>query len=130
MVKINIYYVNEVYYVNENITLMKLELLMKEKNWSIYKLAKESDIPYSSLNNLFQRNTEPTLPTLRKICTGLGISLADFFSDEILYAIPEYSIDERKLISLYQSLKTSDKKLLMTYSMALNKEIPWIIKSP
>lgn len=110
--------------MNENITLMKLELLMKEKNWSIYKLAKESDIPYSSLNNLFQRNTEPTLPTLRKICSGLGISLTDFFSDEPLSSIPEYSIEERKLISLYQSLKTSDKKILMTYAMALNKEIP------
>lgn len=124
MVTINIYYVNEVYYVNENITLMKLELLMEKKNWSIYKLAKESDIPYSSLNNLFQRNTEPTLPTLRKICKGLGISLSDFFSDETLSAIPEYSTEERKLISLYQSLKASDKKLLMTYAMALNKEIP------
>lgn len=110
--------------MNENITLMKLEMLMNERKWSIYKLAKESDIPYSSLNNLFQRNTEPTLPTLRKICAGLGISLSDFFSDETLSTIPEYSIDERKLISLYQSLKTSEKKLLMTYAMALNKKIP------
>ena len=40
--------------MNKNITLMKLELLMNERNWSVYKLAKESDIPYSSLNNLFQ----------------------------------------------------------------------------
>lgn len=110
--------------MNENITLMKLEMLMNERKWSIYKLAKESDIPYSSLNNLFQRNTEPTLPTLRKICSGLGISLSDFFSDETLSTMPEYSNDERKLISLYQSLKTSEKKLLMTYAMALNKEIP------
>ena len=110
--------------MNKNITLIKLEMLMNERKWSIYKLAKESDIPYSSLNNLFQRNTEPTLPTLRKICTGLGISLADFFSDESLSQIPEYTIDERKLISLYQSLKISDKKLLMIYAMALNKELP------
>lgn len=110
--------------MNKNITLMKLEMLMNERKWSIYKLAKESDIPYSSLNNLFQRNTEPTLPTLRKICTGLGISLSDFFSDETLPSTPEYSIDERKLISLYQSLKTSDQKLLMTYAMALNRKIP------
>lgn len=109
--------------MNKNITLMKLETLMNERKWSIYKLAKESDIPYSSLNNLFQRNTEPTLPTLRKICIGLGISLADFFSDEILSPTSEYSVDERTLISLYQSLKTSDKKLLMTYAMALNKKI-------
>lgn len=110
--------------MDKNITLMKLEILMNQKQWSVYRLAKESGISYSSLNNLFQRNTEPTLPTLRKICTGLGISLSDFFSDEYTPVITEYSADERKLLSLYQSLKSSDKKLLMTYAQALNKEIP------
>ncbi len=57
--------------MEKNTTLMKLELLMQQRNWSVYRLAKESDMPCSSLNNLFQRNTEPTLPTLRKICAGL-----------------------------------------------------------
>ena len=60
--------------MNKNITLLKLETLLQEKDWTIYKLSKESGIPYSSLNNLFLRNTEPSLPTLRKICIGLGIT--------------------------------------------------------
>lgn len=110
--------------MQKNITLMKLNTLMEQRHWSVYKLAKESDIPYSSLNNLFQRNTEPTLPTLRKICTGLGISLSDFFSDESLPVITEYSMEERKLLSLYRSLKSSEKRLLMVYALALNKKIP------
>ena len=33
-------------------------------------LAKESDIPYSSLNSLFLKNNQPTLSTLEKICKG------------------------------------------------------------
>ena len=110
--------------MEKNTTLMKLEILMKQKNLSIYRLAKESDIAYSSLNNLFQRNTEPTLSTLRKICDGLGISLSDFFSDEQPPLITEYSADERKLLSLYRTLKSTDKKLLMVYAEALNKKIP------
>ena len=99
--------------MTKNATLMKLESLMSQKQWTVYRLAKESGIPYSSLNNLFQRNTEPTLPTLRKICEGLGISLSDFFSDEPSPTVTEYSSEERKLISLYHNLKNSDKKLLM-----------------
>lgn len=110
--------------MQKNITLLKLNALMQQKKWSVYKLAKESDIPYSSLNNLFQRNTEPTLPTLRKICAGLGISLSDFFSDEYSPAVTEYSSQERKLIALYRSLKSSDRKLLMVYAFALNRETP------
>ena len=47
-----------------NDTLMKIQKLMNERNWSLYKLAKESDIPYSSLNSLFLKNNQPTLSTL------------------------------------------------------------------
>ena len=113
--------------MNRNITLMKIESYMIQRNWTVYRLAKESDISYSSLNNLFQRNTEPTLPTLRKICTGLGISLSQFFSDDQTppeLTIDYYSLEDRTLISLYHSLKSSDQKLLMTYAQALNRELP------
>lgn len=109
--------------MNENITLLKIESLLEQKKWTIYKLSKESEIPYSSLNNLFLRNTEPTLSTLRKICTGFGITLSDFFSD-IDTPLENYTLEERKLISLYRTLKIPDKKLLMTYAQALNKEMP------
>lgn len=110
--------------MEQNTTLLRIEKIMAEKQWTVYRLAKESDIPYSSLNNLFQRNTEPTLPTLRKICTGFGISMSDFFSDEPTSYITEYSADERKLVSLYRNLRLTDQKLLMTYAQALNREIP------
>lgn len=110
--------------MTKNATLMKLETLMSQKQWTVYRLAKESCIPYSSLNNLFQRNTEPTLPTLRKICEGLGISLSDFFSDETTRTVTEFSSEERKLVTLYHNLRNQDKKLLMTYAQALCREIP------
>lgn len=110
--------------MEENTTLMRLKELMNQKQWTTYRLAKEANIPYSSLNNLFIRNTEPTLPTLREICKGLGISLSDFFSTEHTPIVAEYSAEERKLILLYNSLKSSDKKLLMTYAQALNRELP------
>lgn len=110
--------------MEKNTTLAKIELLMKQNHLTVYRLAKEAGIPYSSLNNLFHRNTEPTLSTLRKICDGLGISLSVFFSDESTPVVTEYSVDERKLILLYSSLKASDKKLLLTYAQALNRKMP------
>lgn len=110
--------------MEQNCTLMRIKYIMKLNDYNVYRLAKESGIPYSSLNNLFKRNTEPTLPTLKKICAGLGVSLSEFFSDEHTPKRKEYTIDERVLISLYQNLKSSDRKLLMTYALALNKKIP------
>lgn len=89
---------------------------MKLRNWSIYKLAKEADIPYSSLNSMFLKNTQPTIPTLEKICSGLNISMSDFFSDKHAENIPYMSLteDEQELLSLYNKLSKSDKNFLCT----------------
>ena len=49
---------------------------------SAYELAKRSGIPYSTLNTLLLKGTQPSLPTLRKLCTGLGITLQQFLAEE------------------------------------------------
>ena len=62
--------------------LEKIEKLRKEKGWSINYLAMESGLTQSTLNNLYSRNTEPKISTLRAICSAFGITLSDFFKDE------------------------------------------------
>ena len=37
----------------EQDVLDRIQQLLTFKHWSLYKLAKQSDIPYSSLNNIF-----------------------------------------------------------------------------
>ena len=59
--------------------LEKIEILRKEKGWSINYLAMESGLTQSTLNNLYSRNTEPKISTLRAICGAFGITLSDFF---------------------------------------------------
>ena len=58
--------------------LEKIETLRKEKGWSINYLAMESGLTQSTLNNLYSRNTEPKISTLRAICGDFGITLSDF----------------------------------------------------
>ncbi len=55
--------------------------LMRERGWTEYRLAKESGLSQSTIANLFQRNTIPSISTLESICAGFGITLAQFFSD-------------------------------------------------
>ena len=109
----------------KNDTLIRLETLLKERNWTLYKLSKESEIPFSSLNNLFHRNNEPSLSTLRKICKGFNISLSDFFSDEPSVSPTDYTLEERTLVENYRSLSKSNKKLLMVYSSGLVNGLPF-----
>ncbi|MEG1847826.1 MAG: helix-turn-helix transcriptional regulator [Lachnospiraceae bacterium] len=106
-----------------NEVLIRIKCLLEERSWSIYKLAKESKIPYSSINNLFIRNTQPTVTTLEKICNGFDITLSDFFQYRNLYPKNNaFSTEERELIALYQSLNRRDKQLLLAYLAGLAKQ--------
>lgn len=112
--------------INENWILVKLRKYLTDYNWSIYKLAKESDIPYSSLNNIFIRNTMPTVSTLMKLCNGLGVSMSDFFKDDTLdqpvFHVVKLSDEQADILSKYDRLSASDKKLLAAYLSGLAKE--------
>jgi len=51
---------------------------------SINDLANRSLLTQSTVDNIMRRkNASPRVETLEKICEGLGITLADFFADEI-----------------------------------------------
>jgi len=48
------------------------------------QLAKEADLPPSTLSALFQRNHQPTIATLQSLCKAFGITVSQFFSDSHL----------------------------------------------
>lgn len=82
--------------------LQRIKDLLKERNWSIYRLAQVSGINPSTLGNLFTRNNVPTIPTLERICEALGISLSEFFIEDNTL-LPEKQLDiymEREWVRL------------------------------
>ncbi len=90
--------------------LEKIEALRKEKGWSINYLAMESGLTQSTLNNLYSRNTEPKISTLRAICGAFGITLSEFFKedndDELIRRITLLSKENKAaLLQLVKNLK-------------------------
>jgi transcriptional regulator with XRE-family HTH domain len=59
----------------------KIDEMRKERGWSINYLAMEAMLTQSTLNNLYARNTEPKISTLRAICGAFHITLAQFFEE-------------------------------------------------
>ena len=105
-----------------NETLLRINELLHLRNWTLYRLSKESGIPYSSLNSMFNKNTQPTMSTLEKICRAFQIQMTDFFSDFSNVKIDEvFNEDEVKLIMEYRKLKTSDQRLVVDFIDLLNK---------
>lgn len=57
--------------------------LCEQKNITINKLATLCGITQSTLSNIISlRNNSTTVSTIKKICDGLEITLADFFDSE------------------------------------------------
>lgn len=60
----------------------RIKILCAARSWTIYRLAKESGITYSTLCTMLHKATAPSIPTLIKICDGFGITLAQFFDQD------------------------------------------------
>ena len=57
--------------------------LCGQRNITINKLVAISALPPSSIKNiLYGRSSDPRLLTIKKICDGLEITLAEFFDTE------------------------------------------------
>lgn len=97
--------------------ILRIENLRMSRGWSVYQLAKEAELPYSTLNNLLHRTNIPTIPTLQHICDGLGITLADFFTDDVEnYQVTADQID---LLEIDRALNRENRGFLRAYAKGL-----------
>lgn len=67
----------------------RIRELMAERKWSEYRLAIASGLSQSTVANIFNRNTTPSVATLERICAGFGITLAQFFAEGDMVELTE-----------------------------------------
>lgn len=87
----------------------KIKILTKEKGWSEYRLVKESNLPPSTIANIFHRNTTPSISTLEALCNTFGITLSQFFSDGEMVAL---SPEQALLLKQWGCLSPQQRHLL------------------
>ena len=97
----------------------RLRQLMKERNWSVYKLAQNCGLSQSTLANIFKRNTVPSIPTLERICKGFGITLSQFFAE---HEMVELSPELKELFDGWMTLTTEQKAAITQLIHTINKD--------
>ena len=99
--------------------LRKINRMRLERGWSVYRLSVESDLPQSTLINMFNRETQPSIATLEAICKGFGITVAEFFAETEEEKGEVMSKDE--LNDLFYSLPRESQKLVYRLMRELSR---------
>lgn len=89
--------------MQEQDIIPRIQELCLQRSWTVYRLAKESGIPYSTLCTMLHKANSPSISTLIRICKGFGITLSEFFDtgSEVTYYTPEQKalMDQWALLS-------------------------------
>jgi len=103
--------------MQESSVMERIKSLCRARSWTVYRLAKESGIPYSTLNTMLNKSNSPSIPTLSRICDGFGLTLSQFFSDED-GAAPLTS-EQKAHMTLWDQLDPRGKHMATGYIQAL-----------
>ena len=87
----------------------RIRELLEELNWSEYRLAIESGLSQSTVANIFNRNTTPSVATLEQICKGFSITLAQFFAEGDMV---ELTGEQREMFEAWRTLSPEQKEAL------------------
>ena len=87
----------------------RIEQQMAKRNWSIYRLGKESGLSQSTLAHVFREESEPTISTLTTICKAFGMTLSQFFADDDFIALTD---EQQELLDKWAALSDEQKKLV------------------
>lgn len=97
--------------------LGRIQDLCRSRDWTYYRLAKASGIPYSTLSTMLRKTNAPTVHTLQKICNGLGITLEQFFALDDPAA--QMTGEEQTVLRLWDALDKTSQSLAMAYMQGL-----------
>ncbi|MCH1981252.1 helix-turn-helix transcriptional regulator [Ruminococcus sp. OA3] len=99
--------------LDEKYIANRIKEICDKKQMTMYALSKKTGISQSSLSNLMKRGSTPTFYTLDRICDGLGITLPQFFSDDI--GKLELSSEQKKVLRMWESLTDKEKEAVEIY---------------
>ncbi|MDO4330767.1 MAG: helix-turn-helix transcriptional regulator [Lachnospiraceae bacterium] len=90
--------------------IKRINALTEERGWSTYKLASKSGLSSSTIANIYRRNTIPSITTLEAICDAFGITLSQFFAED-MDAVP-LTPEQKHLFDMWSNLTISQKELI------------------
>ncbi len=91
-------------------TLARIQELRETRKWSVYRLAKLSGIPQSTIATWYQKNLCPPIDKLEILCNTFGISLSEFFS---IGSPTPLTIEQSFILKQWSLLNAKEKNAIL-----------------
>ena len=88
----------------------RIRKLMDQRNWTAYRLRKESGLAQSTLSHIFRKDSEPTISTLETICRAFGLTMGEFFAEGEFVSL---TVEQRELLDKWAILTPKQKQLIL-----------------
>lgn len=95
----------------ENFCIRRIKELMEKNHFNTYRLASKAGISLSTLTSMFDKNTDPRVQTLEKICSACNISVSQFFER----SSKDLTAEQEHLLEVYDHLSPAAKEHLLSY---------------
>ena len=97
----------------------KITSLCEKRDISKYRLSQLSGISQSSLGRIMAQENLPSLITLEKICTALGVTLSQFFQEGNSENLTE---KQKEVLGIWNDLNANEQETVMSMLRGLRKQ--------
>ena len=97
----------------------RLKQLREAKEFSIYRLSKDSDISQGHISDLENGKNQPTIETLKKLLTPMGITLSEFFNED--GEVTVLNDREKEIVTSFRTMNDENANLYLQLGKALSK---------
>ena len=98
----------------------RLREIRKAKGFSMYKLHKESGLSQGHISDLEKCINQPTIETLQKLLTPMGVTLAEFFNED--EDVSYLNDREKELVAAFRAMPDDSAELYLQLGKKLNQE--------
>ena len=106
---------------NESFCVRRIRGLMERSGYNTYLLSKYSGVSISSLSAMLEKNAQPRVGTIEKICRAFDITISQFFDR----SSADLSKNQQKLFASFNSLDKEHQRQVIAYSGFLEREEEW-----
>lgn len=97
----------------------RLKYFREAKDLSVYKLSQKTNVSQGHISDLENGVNQPTIETLNRLLTPLGITLSEFFNED--GEISVLSEKEKELVSIYRTMPDDRAEVYVQLGKFLNK---------